>query len=124
MCRAGASWVQENVLELNPDADIEVFAVWFEVLATDSRAGWDPDLLFDPRVTHLWDNETETGLWFGRNGGAAGLGFTPQLAWDIILLYEAGAEWGDAPTPLLGFAAPVIAARNLLDEELSVLLAR
>ena len=111
--------MHENVLEPNPDADIEVLVVWFEVLATDSRSEWDPDLLFDPRVTHLWDEETESGLWFARNG------INPPLAWDIMLLYEADAEWGSAPTPtpLLGYAYPVITARDVLNEELAAFLA-
>ena len=47
-------------------------------------------------------DEVEIGLWFGRNGRAVGLGFDPQLTWDIILLYEADAEWESTPTPLLG----------------------
>ncbi len=52
-CIAGASWVQQNILDAHPAADLHVYAIWMPILPTDKRSRWDDGLLNDPRVTHL-----------------------------------------------------------------------
>ena len=47
-----------------PDADIQVYAVWFDVLTGDDRSQWKSNLLNDPRVTEYWDDAQSVGRWF------------------------------------------------------------
>lgn len=62
----GARWVQREVLDKHPDAELHVYAVWFDVLLGDDRSAWNPDLLVDPRVTQYWDSDRTLGTWFPR----------------------------------------------------------
>ena len=41
----------------------------------------------DPRVTHLWDEEAELGLWFPKQDGYRGLVFGPLL-WNLHWLFQ------------------------------------
>ena len=90
--------MQAEILEKNPEAEIAVYAVWFNVLPSDSRSAWDAELLTDRRVTHHWDADRITGRWFADN-----IGFSHgSLAWDVYYLYGPGANWEEIPEPLAG----------------------
>jgi len=42
--------VQREILEKNPNAKLKVYAVWFNMLASDDRSRWPQGLFSDPRV--------------------------------------------------------------------------
>ncbi len=46
----------------------------------------------EPRVTHYWDGENALSKAF-----APVLGID-QEAWDVYMLYDKGAEWGETPS--------------------------
>lgn len=121
---AGARWVQREILEPNPEADLVVFAVSFDMLMTDSRAGWSAETLHDPRVVHLWDGERALGRWFAeqprlRERGLVGDG----VMWDTWLLFGPDARWSaDGPGPLSGAGHTIVRTRRQLREEVAALV--
>ena len=120
---AGASWVQTNILEAYPDADIDVTAVWFNMLFSDSRESWDPNLLTDPRVTHYWDPDQDIGRWFDQNEQVIGFEFNKgPVVWDSFLLFGPEATWSGFPAPLISFGNTVIADNDELHEATMTLL--
>ncbi len=89
--------MQKEILEANPDANLRVYAVWFNMLPRDSRGGFPADLLTDSRVTQFWDE-----------GHLVGTAFAPLadwhqgVLWDAYFLYRCDARWETvAPKPLL-----------------------
>ncbi len=123
MCKAGASWVQINILEAYPDADIEVTAVWFNMLFSDARENWDPDLLTDQRVTHYWDPDREIGSWLDENEEVIGFDFKlGPVVWDSFLLFGPDATWDVAPVPLVSFGNTIIADKEELHDATMTLL--
>jgi hypothetical protein len=72
MCRAGARWVQEEILAKHPSPTLRVYAVWLPMVWSDTRRAWESRVLADPRVIHLWDEQRITGQWFAEHiGGIA-----------------------------------------------------
>jgi hypothetical protein len=61
MCRAGARWVQDEILAKHPSPTLRVYAVWLPMVPGDTRRAWESRVLADPRVTHLWDEKRITG---------------------------------------------------------------
>lgn len=120
MCRAGASWVRDNILERRPNAKLAVYVVWLPMLDTDSRGEVDTDLIADPRVRQLWDGERVVGRWLAdaRVGGAGPSG----IVWDAYYLFGPDAEWNERPAPVAGFGAPVISSTGDLERQLAPLL--
>lgn len=113
MCRAGASWTQDDILSKNPTLKIHVYAVWFSVLPADRRDRWDPSVLSDPRVTQFWDRRGVSGDWFAANvTGERG------FVWDAYFLYGPGSRWDTVPTELLGTGSPVIRGRDEITKNL------
>jgi len=84
--------VQQEILNKNQNPDVRVYAVWFNMLAGDSRQGWDGARLVDTRVTHLWDQQKAVGNWFSNNV-THDLGTT----WDFYALY--GPDAADLARP-------------------------
>ena len=106
--------MQAEILEPNPDANLQVYAVWFNVLPSDSQNEWDDSLLTDPRVRHYWDEERLVGPWF-----ATEVGFSHgALAWDVYYLYGPEAVWLEEPEPLLGSGYTLFGQRTRLLAEL------
>jgi hypothetical protein len=58
------------------------------VLAGDSQAAWDREVLDDPRVTQLWDASQLVGSWLQAHGGAF---------WDTFLVYDPHTRWDTEP---------------------------
>jgi hypothetical protein len=114
---SGTRWVQRELLEKHPDLDLKVYAIWFNMVATDDRSLWDSELLNDPRVVYLWDQDKIVGRWFGShphygNGKAAW--------WDTYLLYGPDSTWEQEPTELISTGHTILmTGEDLLRDALS-----
>jgi hypothetical protein len=84
------------------------------VLAGDSRAAWDREVLDDPRVSQLWDARQLVGTWLQAHGGAF---------WDTFLVYAANAHWDTEPGEGLASGSPIIGATDELQRTLLPLIA-
>jgi hypothetical protein len=84
--------VQQEILSKNANADLKVYAVWFNMLVGDSRRGWDGARLRDQRVTHLWDERKAVGNWFSAN-----VTHDRGITWDFYALY--GPDSADLARP-------------------------
>ena len=76
-------------MKKHPELDVEVYAVWFSMVATDERERWLPELLDDPRVRHFWDEEKVAGRWFAANDEALGVEFAGETLWDVFFVFPA-----------------------------------
>ncbi len=103
--------MQEEILEPYPEADLQVYAVWFNMLFTDHRSRWDDTLITDERAIHFWDQPKEVGKWFFQQGHYP----FGTVAWDIYFLYGPEAVWDETPEPLISSGFTIIGQRaNLL----------
>jgi len=91
------------------------------MLPTDARDEWDDQLLADPRVTHLWDQERTVGRWLADDQNLD-LGDTGEVVWDAFLLFGPEATWEHAPSGLLAWGAPVVGRFPELEDALTPLL--
>ena len=81
----------------HPDADLRVYAVWFDMFEGDERATVDLGLLPDSRVTHFWDEGRRAGAWYGAWTRPADPAW---VEWDAFFVYPRGATWdGSAEQP-------------------------
>lgn len=107
MCIVGARWVQNEILERYPNEDLRVYAVWFNMIASDSRSRWrwTGGVIGDRRVIHLWDEQKTVGRWFARN-------YDPntEVMWDVFFLFNGDAQWQERPAPM------VITGRTIMDD--------
>jgi hypothetical protein len=85
--------VQQEILNKNPDTDLRVYAVWFNMLAGDSRVGWDGARLLDPRVVHMWDEQKSVGNWY-----SGSVTREPTTTWDFYAVY--GPDATDLTKPV------------------------
>ena len=111
--------MQQEILEPNPDADIVVYAIWFNMLLTDSRSRWDASLITDDRVIHFWDQPKETGRYYAQQG----LYPFGSVAWDIFFLYGPDASWEENPEPLISSGFTIIVQKDKLIKDITPLLA-
>ena len=76
-----------------PGQDVKVYSVWVPILPSDAKVtvGRATKRLDEPRVSHWWDGDNVL-----TQGYAPVLGIDDQ-AWDVYLLYDKDAEWGDTP---------------------------
>ncbi len=124
MCVAGTRWVQTELLKKYPNANLRVYAVWFNMMPADSRSKWPAALLTDSRVIHRWDEGKVVGRWFApRTSGMKPL-LAPssawgdgEILWDAYLLYGADARWDDAPTGLINWGRTIVAGRETLKDD-------
>ena len=121
MCVAGTRWVQTELLQKYPRANLRVYAVWFSMMPADSRAKWSPNLLTDSRVLHRWDEPRALGRWFALRTNAIKRQLAPGAAWgdgetlwDAYLLYGADARWDEAPASLIHWGRTIVAGRETL----------
>ena len=105
--------MQKDILEVHPDLEMEVYAIWLPMLSGDKfpRLKQATGTLPDKRVTHFWDENRKIGLWFKQN-------VTPhypgKVLWDASLLFSPGATWEEVPHPLVTFGRTIIGdAENL-----------
>jgi hypothetical protein len=95
--------VRSNILEKYPSSGIRVYAVWFDMMAGDSRNLVDRRLLNDARVTNYYDPNKVVGSWFANSVDEGG-----GVDWDAYFLYGPDASWKDRPGPLVSSGGPVI----------------
>ena len=111
--------MQQQILAKHPSANLRVYVVWFNMLWTDSRSGWDACAIPDPRVTHLWDDKRVAGQWFSQQiWGEQG------FMWDTYLLYGPEAKWDSAPAPLVSSGSTVVDKSGELRDKILPLLDR
>jgi hypothetical protein len=124
VCVAGTRWVQTELLEKYPNANLRVYAVWFSMMPADARSKWSSTLLIDGRVSHRWDEGKVVGRWFARRTAAiksqlaAGSAWSDgEILWDAYLLYGADARWDDEPSGLIHWGRTIVAGRGTLKED-------
>jgi hypothetical protein len=98
---AGTRWVQDEIVDKYPDADIRVYVVWLPVYISDSPSEWDKNLLGDPRVTHYWDPERLVGEWLLEHADLDGQGTIYNAYWDRYVIFSPSATWDET-----GFSEP------------------
>jgi hypothetical protein len=110
--------VQKEILEEHPDSNLKVYVVWFNMLAGDSRTGWDKCAMSDPRAIHLWDEKRLASRAFaGEVEGAS------APVWDAYVLYDPKTTWGgDDPPQPISSGYTVYGAREELEKNISPLL--
>lgn len=130
MCVAGTRWVQTQLLQKYPKANLRVYAVWFSMMPNDSRTKWPPNLLTDSRVTHRWDEPKAVGAWYGPRTSSIRPQLTPDskwgeadVLWDAFLLYGPNARWDEAPTDLIHWGRTIVAGRETLKADFEKLFA-
>jgi hypothetical protein len=109
--------VQKEILEEHPDSDVKVYVVWFNMLSSDSRSGWDACVMSDPRATHLWDEKRLASRAFAEEVESA----SPPV-WDAYLLHGLEATWGDAVPRPISSGYTVYGAREELKKDMLPLL--
>ena len=109
--------MQTQLLEPNPDVDLRVYAVWLNPYGRPpARMSWDPNVLRDERVTHVWDPDRVVGSWLARPENVE-LGYHGAVVWDAWLLFGRDGEWAPKPQHLVGFGWTVIGTRDELDRK-------
>jgi hypothetical protein len=98
--------VRSNILEKYPSSNVRVYAVWFDMLAGDSRNLVDRRVLNDPRVANFYDPNKLVGTWFANHSGGGG------VVWDAYFLYGSDASWASEPGPLLSSGSTVISSSS------------
>ena len=109
--------MQKEILEEHSNSDLRVYVVWFEMLAGDSRSGWDECVMSDPRATHLWDERRLASQAFA--GEVEGMA---EPVWDAYLLYGPEATWDDEPGRPISSGYTVYGAREELERNIVALL--
>src|SRR4051812_18467449 len=119
-CVGGAEWIQENILAEYPNLKIHVYAIWYEMYPGDSPKAFPSakKTMPDPRVEHYWDKKKETGRWFKKN---VPTDYKKSIMWDAYYLYDADAEWGALPEPLVSHGRTLLETRKELLKQVSLL---
>lgn len=111
------------MLQKNPDLKIQVYAVWFSMLASDTPAAFPVarKVIPDRRVVHYWDSARNVGKWFKE---AVPSNFEGPIQWDAFYLYSADAVWTDKPQPQLVWGRTILQARQRLVDQIAALASR
>ena len=113
--------MQKELLAVYPASALQVYVVWFPMIATDARAAWrwTGNVITDPRVAHFWDDKKVVGRWFAQQE-------TPEIdagiMWDAYFLYGSDAQWNAKPEPLISFGATVLDEYETLEKNFLPLL--
>ena len=108
--------MQDNILESNPEADLDVYVVWEPMLGASRNHAVDAtNLISDQRVQHFWNDAFIVGEEFKEHNSG-------RTAWDIYFLYGPEATWQESPEPLVVSGNTVIRQRQILAEEFRSLL--
>lgn len=121
--------MQNEVLSVQEDLDVQVYAVWFNMFPGDSRERWPAAALPDPRVVHFWDEDRAVGDWYGARLAAmnetlvpGSRGVEPPL-WDAYLVYGPDATWVEEPRGLRRWGRTVLLTKEALRESVEALAA-
>ena len=114
--------MQNEILDKNPAAKLNVYVIWFSMLSTDARSrwGWTSGVLADRRAMHFWDEKRIVGSWFAKQDNPQDK--SPGIVWDAFYLYGPDAEWDSKPEPLIVRGATVRDEADKLKEKLLPLL--
>ena len=112
--------MQKEILEKNPNSKLRVYAVWFNMLPTDSRSRWKwtGDVISDPRVVHIWDENKALGRWFAKHLGEK----EGNIVWDAYFLYGDKAHWESDPAPLISSGSTINKSRDEMKKDILPLL--
>jgi len=105
-------------LDDNPEANIQVYAVWFNMLPNEARQRVVLNLIPDLKTTQLSDEQRLAGRFFAENEG---FNFG-QITYDVYYLYGTGAEWDLNPAPLVGSEYTILGKKNQLRDDINGLL--
>jgi hypothetical protein len=105
--------VQSEILEKNKNRPLKVYAIWFNMVETDTRARWRGDLLTDPRVVQYWDEGKTIGQWYAARPPFA---FYGDVLWDAYILYDRGERLTDWPTTGASWGRTILRTRDRLKE--------
>ena len=88
--------VQNKVLDVVKSDKVRVYVVWTPVLSEDDGKAADKavEAVPDDRAMHFWDDDKSLGFSLGKT---VTLPRGRKLAWDVYFVFDAKAEWGDAP---------------------------
>ena len=111
--------MQKQILNANPDSDLKVYAVWFNMYPGDDQSRWPRRIFSDPRVVEYWDQDKTIGRWYGKNVTRGGDG---HIEWDAYFLYGSDAVWGEQPEPLLSWGRTIVGTREQLRSAITPLL--
>ena len=83
--------VQRALDELKGEP-IDVFVVWIPAISGDRFEATDDamTLIPDERARHYWDGSQSLG-----EALAPAIGIRARMAWDVYLVYDGAAAWGD-----------------------------
>ena len=110
--------MQAEILAKHPTAQVKVYAIWFNMLWTDSRWLWREGVLDDPRVVHFWDKKKVVGRWYEEHvthGGRA-------VEWDAFFLYGPEASWEATSPEVVTWGRTILSNTERLREALQPLL--
>lgn len=84
----------QRALETLEDEPIDVFVVWIPAIAGDryEATASATSLIPDERARHYWDGGQALGEALSPT-----LGLRAKMAWDVYVLYDGQAAWGDEP---------------------------
>ena len=100
-----------------PSADVRVYLVWEPIRFLDRQSSADHDrsLVPDRRAMHFWTRDLELAKAFRKP-----IGLVTEPAWDVYLLYPAGARWSEGSVPVPGDFMHQLRGRlpeaNILDQ--------
>jgi hypothetical protein len=119
--------VQEELLAKRKNADVRVYAIYFEVVHDDegAKSRVDPRTLFgDSRVRVFWDESRVAGRWFDENVTKLGerQGEQGRVEWDAFILYGQDAKWGEEPPDAISWGRTVYEERERLAQDLDSVL--
>jgi hypothetical protein len=119
--------VQEELLAKRRDADVKVYAIYFEIVHDDegAKSRIDPRTLFDdPRVSVFWDDERVAGRWFDENVTHLGKrqGQEDRIEWDAFILYGPHAKWTEQAPEAVSWGRTVYEERDRLAQDLDTTL--
>lgn len=121
--------MQKSLLDVHPEADLRVYAIWFSMYPTDLRERWPGSVLTDSRVIHWWDEDKRLGRWYAERlpemrdrlaPGSTNVG--GPILWDAYLVYGPEAQWDDAPTGLRRWGRTILATREPFREVIGTLV--
>ena len=125
MCFAGARWVQSELLDANPDAELSVYAVSFHMLPSDHlarRLVWPEDLMGDPRVMHFWDENRLIGRWYETEVTRLAGDEEERVEWDAYFLYGPDAVWAEKPPQEVSWGRTIVGSRGELKRHFDALI--
>lgn len=90
----GTRVVHRYILNRIDESNLRVFMVWLPISPGDDRAAAEGSAshITDPRVTHLLGADLVLTEVFKEP-----VGLEEGMAWDLFLLYDKGALWGETP---------------------------